>query len=117
MDNRKIRIKKVAVFLSFFLMLTFPLMAQEAGDKTISGTVDAVDWVKSTLTVRYLDIYSGDADEVNILVSADTQISRDADSISLSDILQSDPVTVIYYDAGLSGLKARRITDLNTGNR
>jgi len=43
----------------------------------------------------------------------DSVIQKGTESISLSDILQSDPVTVTYYDDGVNGLKIKRLTDLN----
>ncbi|MFA5092835.1 MAG: hypothetical protein WC543_02680 [Candidatus Omnitrophota bacterium] len=80
---------------------------------TVSGTVADVDWIKSMLTVSYIDPFSGNTDEVNIIIPDDAKITRGTTDISLSDILQSDPVTVTYYDDGVSGLKAIRIADLN----
>lgn len=81
--------------------------------KTISGIVVDMDWVKNMITVRYSDPFSGNSDELNIVVSNDTKITRGTEDISLGDIEQSDPVTVVYYDDGPNGLKAKRITDLN----
>jgi hypothetical protein len=81
--------------------------------KTISGIVVDMDWVKNMITVSYCDPLSGNSDELDIVVPNDTKITRGAEDISLGDIEQSDPVTVVYYDDGLSGLKAKRVTDLN----
>ncbi len=95
------------------LLLAFSLRAEEIEEKTISGTVVDLDWVSSAITVRYYPAFSTDADEINLKITGNTIISRGTDSISLSDILQSDPVTVTYYNDGSSGLKIRRLTDLN----
>jgi len=85
--------------------------------KTVSGTVVDIDWTKSIITVRCSDSISGDADEINIIVPREAKIMNGASAISFSDIDQSDPVTVTYYDDGVSGLKAERISDLNQANR
>lgn len=103
-------------FPLFFFLCTAALFAQDIPEKTISGTVEEVDWVESTFTVRYFDIYTANTEEINIKITPDTQMNRGTETISLSDLLQSDPVTVIYYDDGAAGLKARRITDMNMGN-
>ncbi|MFH1190943.1 MAG: hypothetical protein V1670_01940 [Candidatus Omnitrophota bacterium] len=86
-------------------------------NKTISGKVSDVDWVKSIITIRYSHFISGNIDEINIIVSGETKIMNGTVTKSLSDIEQFDSVTVTYYDDGLSGLKAISITDLNVGNR
>jgi len=99
--------------LLIILLLAFSLRAEEIEEKTISGTVVDLDWVSSAITVRYYPAFSTDADEINLKITGNTIISRGTDSISLSDILQSDPVTVTYYNDGSSGLKIRRLTDLN----
>ena len=90
----------------------FPVFALD-GEKIISGTVSGTDWTTSALTVRYFDPYSGNADEINLQVPSDAELTRGTETISLSDIEQTDPVSVVYYDGGLSGLKIKRLTDLN----
>ncbi len=89
----------------------------EQSQKTISGTVNDIDSVKSIITVRYSDLFSGNTDELNIIVSSNATIVNGAETKSFSDIEQGDLVTVTYYDDGVSGLKAKRVTDLNEGNR
>ena len=101
------------VLLIIICLITLPAWAADDEEKTISGTVADLDWVSSTMTVRYLEPYSSNTDEINIKVTGNTVMYKGTDSISFSDILQSDPVTVVYYDAGFSGLKAKRITDSN----
>jgi len=107
---------KIIAGILLLVCLVTPLCRAEE-DKSISGTVVDIDWVKSTLTVRYYDLYSGDNDEINIKITPDTNMSRGTDSISLSDIDQLDPINVTYYDDGVSGLKAKRLTDLNLANQ
>ena len=107
-----------AVSISVFLLFSMAIVCAWASDdgqdkKTISGTVTDADWVKSIITFRYSQPFTADADEVNLIVSPETKITRGSSTISLSDIGQSDPVTVAYYDSGFSGLKAIRISDLN----
>jgi len=86
-------------------------------EKTIAGTIVQTDWVKSMIVVRYFNRALASLDEVNIIVDRNTKMTRGTDTIYLAGILQGDQVTVIYYDDGLSGLKAKKITDLNLGNQ
>ena len=110
--------KKISAALSLIILLFAPsLSAQEIEEKTISGTASEIDWVGSIIAVRYCPAFSLDADEIGIKITHDTIMHRGTDSISLSDIEQEDPITVTYYDDGVSGLKARRLTDLNIANR
>lgn len=99
------------LFLTMVVCGSVNALAQEK--TTVSGSVVDVDWIKSILTISYLDPFSGSTDEINIIVPDDAQITRGTTEISLSDILQSDPVNVTYYDDGVSGLKAIKIADLN----
>jgi len=103
-----------AILLISICLINPSLWAEDVETKTISGTVVDLDWVSSTICVLYSDPYSGKNDELDIKITSDTVMRRGAESISLSDILQSDAVTVTYYDDGASGLKATHITDLNT---
>ena len=108
---------KLIGFLVLVFITAFSLLAQAEEEKTISGTVVEVDWVSDALTVRYFDVYSGHMDEVTIRVPKEAKLNRGTKSMSLSDIQQSDRVTVTYYSDDLSGLKAKRISDMNQGNR
>ena len=110
-------LKKIIVFVLFFMMTVLAWAIDDGqSQKTVSGTVGDIDWVKSMITVRYSDLDSGNADEIDIIVPEGTEIMNGTESKDLADIDQADSVTVIYYDDGVSGLKAKRITDLNTGN-
>ena len=105
-----------AVFLFLALMAASPVLADDSDDKTISGTVESSDWVRSLLAVRFADPYTGNMDIVSLRVTSDSELTRGTESISLSDIDQSDPVSVTYYRDDASGLKIRRLSDLNEGN-
>lgn len=104
---------KLVILWLLTCLITTLSWAQNSEQKTISGTVADLDWVSSTFTVHYLPEFSNNADEINIKITSDTTIHRGTNSISFSDILQSDPITVTYYDDGVNGLKAIRISDLN----
>ena len=108
---------KISAFLILAFLMIFPVLSQADDERTISGTVTDVDWVSSGLTVRYYDPYSGGMDELTVRVPREARINRGTKSISFSDIRQSDRVTVTYYSDDLSGLKAKRVSDLNQGNR
>jgi len=104
----------MAVILISFIFLGFsPVFASGEEEKNISGTISGVDWVTSTLTVRYFHLFSGNADEINLKVSSDAKLTRGTEAISLSDIMQGDPVTVVYYGDDVNGLKIKRLADLN----
>ena len=122
MDNKRylrMHIARIMSVFALFFMSTASGLAfdDNPGQKTISGIVTDIDWVKSIITVRYSDPFSGNADEVDIIVPSDTRIMNGTETEYLSDIEQSDAVTVTYYDDGVSGLKAKRIADLNQGNQ
>jgi len=92
-------------------------MDEPMAEKNVSGILIGLDWVSSNITVLYFDPFSGKKDEINIAVTHDTKITRGAETIYFSDLEQSDPVTVVYYDDGSGVLKAKKITDMNLGNR
>ncbi|MDD5059966.1 MAG: hypothetical protein PHY35_02455 [Candidatus Omnitrophica bacterium] len=104
--------KKLFLLIAIFLF-SLNLRAETIKEKTISGTVVDLDWVSSSVTVRFYPEFSTNPDEVNLKTTMDSVIQKGTESISLSDILQSDPVTVTYYDDGVNGLKIKRLTDLN----
>lgn len=108
---------KLSLLLLAIFLLTPGLRAEEKAEKTISGIVVDLDWVSSSLAINYYPEFSVNADEINLKVTGDTVMRRGTDSISLSDIELSDPVTVTYYDDGSGELKIKRLTDLNLANR
>ena len=99
------------------IMIISPVFADDGADKTVQGTITAIDWVSSNVSVRYADPYSGNMDEIILRVTGDSELTRGTDSISLSDIEQGDPIEVTYYREDLSGLKIRRLSDMNDANR
>lgn len=101
------------VLMILFSIGVIPFFALASDESTIAGTVSDTDWVSSTLTVRYFNPYSGNYDELNLKVTSDSAITRGSNSISLSDIEQGDPVNAVYYDDGVSGLKIKRLADMN----
>ncbi|MDD4981699.1 MAG: hypothetical protein WC293_01050 [Candidatus Omnitrophota bacterium] len=113
-----LRLIFVLIFLSVFVPLPCNWAQDEAvSQKTVSGIVIDLDWVSSIITVLYFDPFSGNQDEINITITHDTKITRGTEAISFSDLEQSDPVMVVYYDDGSQVLKAKRISDMNLGNR
>jgi hypothetical protein len=104
------------IFLALSFMIISSVLADDSDDKTISATVSSIDWIKSGLSARYADPYTGNMDEVILRVTGDSELTRGTDSISLSDIEQGDPISVTYYKDDLSGMKIRRLSDLNDAN-
>lgn len=104
-------------FLLIFFLLAPSLGAQENEEKTISGSVSDIDWVGSTIVVRYYPTLNPNVDEISLKITNNTVMHRGPDSINLSDIELADPITVTYYDDGMSGIKVKRLTDLNLANR
>jgi len=104
------------IFLILAFAIISPALADDSDDKTISGSVASVDWVSSKLSVGCVDPYSGNSDEIAMRATGDSELSRGTESISLSDIEQGDPVSVTYYKDDQSGLKIRRLRDLNDAN-
>lgn len=122
MDNKRVLsmylARVMSIFVLFFMVTVYVwAFDDDQSQKTISGTVVDIDWVKSIITVNYFDPITGNADEIDIIVPDEAKITNGTETKLLSDIEQSDPVTVTYYDDGVSGLKAKRIADLNEGNR
>ena len=104
------------IFLILSVMIFSLAFADDSDDKTITGSVSSLDWVASKLSVGFVDPYSGNSDEIGLRVTGDSELTRGTDSISLSDINQGDPVSVTYYKEDFSGLKIRRLEDLNNAN-
>ena len=66
--------------------------------KSIEGEVVAIDWVGSTLTVRWMQSDTS-FDETTFFVPDSAKITKGAETISFADIEQSDKVVIEYYDA------------------
>ena len=118
MAAKKNFISKIVLigFVLISLMATCAWTDEFQDKRTISGTIEDMDWVRSMITVRCNDPFSGN-DEMDIIVPAGVKIMNGTEEESLSDLEQGDLVTVTYYDDGLSGLKATHIQDLNAGNQ
>jgi len=108
---------KLIGFLAVAFIVACAALARAEEETTVSGTVTDVDWVSSSLTVRYVNPYTGHLDEVTVRVPKEAKINRGTRSMSFSDIRQSDMVTMTYYSDDFSGLKAKRVSDMNQGNR
>ncbi len=78
------------------------------GVRRLKGIVVSVDWVASTIVVRWLDktVY----DEMSFKVSSDVRVYVHNFPAQLSDIQQSDDVTIEYFDNGYAGLKVLSVT-------
>lgn len=109
---------KIFVMAVFILALAAPAVGEEE-IKTVDGKVTGVNWVASTIAVRWIQPrgFSSGFDEICIFVPQGAEIYRGTKLIAMSDITLSDPVTVYYYDAGLGPLTAVKIMDKNSGNR
>ena len=117
MNNKSyFRSKLILIFFVLLSLIVTYVYADESQErKTVSGTIEDSDWVKSIITVRCNDPLSGN-DEIDIIVPDAAKIMNGAEEEPLSDLEQGDQVTVTYYDDGVSGLKATHIQDLNAGN-
>ena len=88
--------KTLSAFLVFSMVLTYPFLSHsrdyDARDdlKVFEGAVVSVDTDKSELTVK------GDVVEV-FPVTGQTELSKDANDIGLSDIVPGNYVSVGYY--------------------
>ena len=120
---KKMRICRIigsclGMILVFGLLAMAPFSyAQDADSqevvKTVSGTVQNVDWVGGKLVVDTNDY--GNADEVVFIVPDDAEIVSGSDTINLTAIEQGDQVQVQFVST-LRGLIVKRIVDQNTLN-
>jgi hypothetical protein len=107
------KVKKSVFVLSILLWaaLPWPGHCQTAGGgheiKTIHGVVAAFDWVSGKLDLRTAEF--GRPDEMNFLITNDTQVLKGADIIQASDINLTDTVTIEYYSDDQAGLKVTRV--------
>jgi len=81
--------------------------------KTVSGTVERLDWVASLMNIRYFDSTRNNYDEIIVYVADTTKIYLGTGTVSLSDIEEGDEVTVEYYSDYFNGFKALSIVDEN----
>jgi hypothetical protein len=73
----------------------------------VKGRVVDTDWVAGKLIVRIDDAYH--PDQVIFLITRDTKITKGVETISFADILQTDYVTVQYFNNAFAGLRAEAI--------
>lgn len=101
----------VAGFSAFAYAQNVPAIATTA---TVRGSVAAIDWVAGKVVVRTYD-FDNELDEITFYATRDTKITKRGSTIFLSDLQQSDSVTVVYESAAISfsGLTAITITVTN----
>lgn len=104
---------KILPVVLFVFVLVIPCLAQDGCSdgiyKTISGKITYVDWVNSTLSVRYLQ-RNGSFDQMLFAIPDDAQIRKGIDTISSSNLNIGDDVTIKYCDPGLTNLRAMSIS-------
>ncbi len=67
--------------------------------KVVEGTISHVNWVRSTITVRWLQHgRTMRYDEISISVPDNLKITKGGNTISLSSLNVFDRVSVTYYD-------------------
>ena len=99
-----VRVKAIAFFLVLGMFVGAPSSYCEEGVekkdlKTIQGTISDINWVRSTITIRWME--QGRTiryDEITIFVPQKTKIFRGTDIVMLSTLNIFDRVTVTYYD-------------------
>lgn len=82
-------------------------LAEQPELKRIAGEVADVDWVAGKLVVRTMDFTN--VDEITVMVTQDTRITKGTDTIGLAGVNVTDQVEVKYYSS-LAGLRAANIT-------
>jgi len=99
-----VRIRAISFFLALGMFMGAPSSYCEEGvekkqSKTIQGAISDVNWVKSTITVRWMEhARTMRYDEITIFVPQKTKIFRGTDIVMLSTLNIFDRVTVSYYD-------------------
>ena len=69
--------------------------------KYIKGTISYVDFVGSTVTVKFAQS-DGDNDEITLAVTLDTNINKGGLYLSISDLSDGDEVVVQYHAVPMS---------------
>jgi len=98
-----IRIRAIAFFLVLGLSLVSSSYCDEELNKkqlkTIQGAISDVNWVGSTITVRWMEhVRNTRYDEITIFVPHKTKILKGTSIVMLSSLNIFDRVTVTYYD-------------------
>lgn len=97
---------KVGVITIFLILGMFGISPSYCDDqidedriKTVNGAVSAINWVKSTISVRWLEhSRTMTYDEISIFVPKKTKITKGTDVIMLNTLNIFDRVIVQYYD-------------------
>ncbi|MGB4521315.1 MAG: hypothetical protein WBI28_05225 [Candidatus Omnitrophota bacterium] len=98
-----IRLEVITIFLILGMFGISPSYCDDRIDedriKTVQGAVSAINWVSSTISVRWLEhSRTMTYDEISIFVPKKVKISKGTDVISLSTLNIFDRVIVQYYD-------------------
>lgn len=93
----------ITIFLILGMLGISPCYCDDQIDadriKTVNGAISAVNWVKSTISVRWLEhSRTMTYDEISIFVPKKIEITKGADVVSLSTLNIFDLVSVRYYD-------------------
>ena len=102
------------MFLAFAALGYAQDLAQGPNMNTIKGSIAQIDWVAGKIVVRTYD-FDNNLDEITFVVTEDTKITKDTETVFLSDLHQSDTVNVTYATVGNSfeGLQAASINVVN----
>lgn len=98
-----IRAGIITIFLVLGMLGISPSYCDDQIDedriKTVNGTISAVNWVNSTISVRWLEhSRTMTYDEISIFVPKKVKISKGTDTIMLSTLNIFDRVIIKYYD-------------------
>ncbi len=77
----------------------------------LEGVIAYVDFIGSTITIRYLQL-NGNHDEITLKVTSHTKVDRGNLRIPLTDANEGDEVIVEYYDDPVS-LGAPKVSQIN----
>jgi len=110
--------KRLPFVLFLFLIILFNLSLNSfcfseqrslmAEDGYISGKVIYVDFVASTVTIKFIQ-ENGKSDEITFSVTQHTKINKGDLRLSLDNISQGDEVNVQYYDDPMSFTSLRAV--------
>ncbi|MEI8344656.1 MAG: hypothetical protein WCG06_01125 [Candidatus Omnitrophota bacterium] len=96
-----------------------PALAQDASGpemKLMDGQISDVDWVGSTMVVRWLNANDDEYRETTFSINSEVKIFCGAKPMDFSDINRGDQVTIAYYtDPSTGEMKPVRVTVLVTG--
>lgn len=116
-----IKISRMFAFFFLLSLLSFSAgysqnYSQEETLKTVQGDVSEIDWVGSTMAVRYVDGENAYPQEIDFIVAQEVKIRRGSEEIGLADLEIGDRVSVEYSDASPPPYKAVSIVDSSLAN-